>query len=190
MFLLFIFINFSRHSFCSAQYSQSANECFINPNFHFSDEVRGGGSAQGRGITTISGSGLGYQPGPGHAQHNLGSAHLPHFPAPQMTGQVAQPQVLVSQSQPSVLTIVQSQVSYGGHAHYSAPVATVAPNLRAPPPRDERVDLNPGGRHKPGDLSSHKQGGSSLGSMESLNSNQDSVFSFGSTVSSNGELTF
>ena len=174
----------------SIPYSQSANECFINPYFYCSDEVRGGGSAQGRGITTISGSGLGYQPGPGHAQHNLGSAHLPHFPAPQMTGQVAQPQVLVSQSQSSVLSIVQSQVSYGGHAHYSAPVATVAPNLRAPPPRDERVDLNPGGRHKPGELSSHKQGGSSLGSMESLNSNQDSVFSFGSTVSSNGESIF
>ena len=93
----------------------------------------------------------------------------------------------ISQSQPSILSIDQSQVSYSGHAHYSAPVATVAPNLRAPPPRDERVDLNPGGRHKPGELSSHKQGGSSLGSMESLNSNQDSVFSFGSTVSSNGE---
>ena len=152
---------------------------------YFSDEVRGPGSGQGRGITTISGSGLGYQPGSGHAQHNL--SHLPHFPAPQMTGQVAQPQVMLSQSQPSILNIDQSQVSYSGHAHYSAPVPTVAPNQRAPPPRDERVDLNPGGRHKPGELSSHKQGGSSLGSMESLNSNQDSVFSFGSTVSSNGE---
>ena len=158
--------------------------------FHFSDEVRGGESAHSRGITTISGSGLGYQPGPGHAHQNLGSAHLPHFPAPQMTGQMAQPQVLVSQSQPSILSIVQSQVSYSGHAHYSAPVATVAPSLRAPPPRDERVDLNPGGRHKPGELASHKQAGSSLGSMESLNSNQDSVFSFGSTVSSNGEGTY
>ena len=62
----------------------------------------------------------------------------------------------------------------------------MAPQLRAAPPRDERVDLNPGGRHKPGDLSA-KHGGSSLGSMESLNSNQDSVFSFGSTVSSNGK---
>lgn len=135
----------------------------------YGDEARGPGSSQGRGVTTISGSGLGYQPGPGHAQHNL--THLPHFPAPQMTGQMAQP-----------------QVSYSGHAHYSAPVAAVAPNLRAPPPRDERVDLNPGGRHKPGELSSHKQGGAGLGSMESLNSNQDSVFSFGSTVSSNASI--
>ena len=71
---------------------------FIYPYLHFSDEVRGGESAQSRGITTISGSGLGYQPGPGHAHQNLGSAHLPHFPAPQMTGQVAQPQVVISQS--------------------------------------------------------------------------------------------
>ena len=73
----------------------------------------------------------------------------------------------------------------GGHyPGYSAPVAAVAPQLRAVPPRDERVDLNPGGRLK----NQAAAGGSSLGSMESLNSNQDSVFSFGSTISSNGEL--
>ena len=77
------------------------------------------------------------------------------------------------------------QVAAGGHyPGYSAPVAAVAPQLRAVPPRDERVDLNPGGRLK----NQAAAGGSSIGSMESLNSNQDSVFSFGSTISSNGEL--
>ena len=62
-------------------------------------------------------------------------------------------------------------------------VAAVAPQQRLPP-REERVDLNPGGRHKTGGGAGR---GGMMGSMESLNSSQGSEISFGSTMSSNGK---
>ena len=138
----------------------------------------------GRGITVTSSSGVpgvhyntGHQPG-----HNL--THLPQFPAPSHNIQQQQQQyysgAVVQQGQ-----LAQPQVPPGQFGHnYSAPVAAVAPQLRHVPPRDERVDLNPGGRHKTDKMT---PGGGMMGSMESLNSNQDSVFSFGSTISSNGK---
>ena len=137
---------------------------------YFSDDHMGGGD---RGITVTSNSGLhytGHQPG--HAQSAMLS-QLPQFPAPaqynghQVTGQLAQPQV------PSV----SYHSNYGGQ-----PVAAVAPQQRYVPPRDERVSGDPGGRKSQGLAAA----GGKMGSMESLQS-QDSVFSLGSTISSNGE---
>ena len=55
--------------------------------------------------------------------------------------------------------------------------------MRPVPARDERVDLNPGGRVK-----TELKSGGMMGSMESLNSGTGSVLSFGSTVSSNGKI--
>ena len=135
---------------------------------YFSDDHMGGGD---RGITVTSNSGLhytGHQPG-----QSAMLSQLPQFPAPaqynghQVTGQLAQPQV------PSV----SYHSNYGGQ-----PVAAVAPQQRYVPPRDERVSGDPGGRKSQGLAAA----GVKMGSMESLQS-QDSVFSLGSTISSNGE---
>ena len=139
------------------------------------DHYRGGDSSR-RGVTVISDLGVQYshhQP----AGHQLGLQQLPTFPAPQShyMGQLAQPQT----------PAFSSQGHSGGYPGYTQPVAAVAPQQRYVPPRDERVDLNPGGRHKT-DL---KLGaGGVMGSMESLTSSQGSEISFGSTMSSNGKL--
>ena len=79
-----------------------------------------------------------------------------HTQMGQMTGQIAQPQI-----------------------PYSQPVATVAPQQRFVPQRVESpMGVNPGGRS-----GGAKLGGPGVGSMDSLNSTQDSVLSFGSTIS-------
>ena len=124
-----------------------------------------------------SNSGVQYFQQPPSSHHQLGLSHLPAFPSlpssqPSYLGQVAQPQT------PSV-----AFSSQGGYPGYSQPVAAVAPQQRLPP-RDERVDLNPGGRHKTGGAAGR---GGMMGSMESLNSSQGSEISFGSTMSSNGK---
>merc|ERR1719220_1987019 len=130
----------------------------INTINYGSDHYRGPDS----GITVTSSSGLqhSHQPGPAHQQY---------------LGQVAQPQ-----------TPAFSGVGFSGAFQgYNQPVAAVAPQQRYVPTRDERVDLNPGGRHKLG------QGGGAghvLGSMESLTSSQGSEISFGSTMSSNASI--
>ena len=170
----------SKLSFNSHILRHRSNLCF-----YCRDDHVGGVADPGRGISVISpnsGAVQGYHHG-GQGGHTL--AQLPQFPAPShaqqyingrgQLGQLAQPQVPAP----------------AGHAHYYSgqPVATVAPQQGVPrfvPARDERVDLNPGGRHKT-DPSKLASGGGMMGSMESLNSNQDSVFSFGSTVSSNGK---
>ena len=93
---------------------------------------------------------------------------VPHgHPHGQQLGQLAQPQV----------PHASYHVNYGGQ-----PVAAVAPQQRFVPQRDERVDTNPGGRVKTQPTAAKGM----MGSMESLQS-QDSVFSFGSTISSNGK---
>ena len=122
-------------------------------------------------MTSNSGAQYFQQPQPSH--HQLGLSHLPAFPGPPQPGylgQTAQPQT----PGPSF--------SSQGYPGYSQPVAAVAPQQRLPP-RDERVDLNPGGRHKAGAAGR----GGMMGSMESLNSSQGSEISFGSTMSSNGK---
>ena len=137
------------------------------------------GGDPGRGITVTSNSGVQYiQQAPPSSHHQLGLSHLPAFPGPASSqpylGQVAQPQVAFS---------VSGQNSHGFPTGYSQPVAAVAPQQRLPP-REERVDLNPGGRHKTGGGAGR---GGMMGSMESLNSSQGSEISFGSTMSSNGK---
>jgi len=150
----------------------------------YGNENLAGPQQHGRGITVTANSGVHYannqQPHDPHMQNQL-----PAFPAPnngslnsyyppnngqmngqmglhtqmgQMTGQVAQPQI-----------------------PYTQPVATVAPQQRFVPQRVESpmgVNLNPGGRS-----GGAKLGGPGVGSMDSLNSTQDSVLSFGSTIS-------
>ena len=122
----------------------------------------------------ISDSRVQYSHQPGQTQ--LGLSQLPTFPAPGPQYQLAQPQTPAFSSQ-----------GYSGNIPgYSQPVAAVAPQQRFVPPRDERVDLNPGGRHKT-DLKLGAAG--VMGSMESLNSSQGSEISFGSTMSSNGKVS-
>merc|ERR1719350_2073925 len=153
----------------------------ITPEQYGNDNLAG--PNQGRGITVTANSGVHYtnnqQSHDPHMQNQL-----PAFPAPsngtlnyyppnngqmngqmglhtqmgQMTGQIAQPQM-----------------------PYTQPVAAVAPQQRFVPQRVESpmgVNLNPGGRS-----GGAKLGGPGVGSMDSLNSTQDSVLSFGSTVS-------
>merc|ERR1719419_1903966 len=153
---------------------------------HYGDDHVGGMSNQGRGITVTSNSGLPFNPSQVPSHH--APAHvsqLPQFPAPHgshvsqshfnngghvnvaMMGQVAQPQAPLQ----------------AHHHPYQQPVATVAPQMRPVPARDERVDLNPGGRVK-----TELKSGGMMGSMESLNSGTGSVLSFGSTVSSNASI--
>ena len=124
-------------------------------------------------------AGSGVQYFPQQAQqpsHQLGLTHLPAFPGPasqhSYLGQIAQPQTPHSQ----------------GYPGYSQPVAAVAPQQRLPP-REERVDLNPGGRHKTDRLAGAAGRGGIMGSMESLTSSQGSEISFGSTMSSNGNIS-
>ena len=116
---------------------------------------------------------------PGQDQHL--QAQLPSFPAPQqhsngyyqpsngqMTGMVTQMGQMTGQ-------LAQPQMPY------TQPVAAVAPQQRFVPQRVESpmgVNLNPGGRS-----GGAKLGGPGVGSMDSLNSTQDSVLSFGSTIS-------
>lgn len=133
------------------------------------------GPDQGRGITVTSNSGAMYSGGQYGGGHNPAHvSQLPQFPAPsqfngqQQLGQLAQPQV----------PHASYHVGYGGQ-----PVAAVAPQQRFVPQRDERVDTNPGGRVKTQPSAAKGM----MGSMESLQS-QDSVFSFGSTISSNGKI--
>jgi len=162
-------------------FPRQRNPYEISANSYGDDHV-GGVADPGRGISVIhpnSGVVQGYQGG-----HTL--SQLPQFPAPSHAHQYINGQGQLGQhAQPQV-------PAPASHAHYYSgqPVAAVAPQQGVPrfvPARDERVDLNPGGRHKtdPNKLAS---GGGVMGSMESLNSNQDSVFSFGSTVSSNASI--
>jgi len=129
------------------------------------------GQQLGRGITVTANSGVHYSGG----EAQLGPSQLPAFPSPAATngyhytnggtvqlGQRAGPQQPVG---------------------YSAPVAAVPPTIRLAPRIESPgcgVNLNPGGRAggRPSGLS-----GPGVGSMDSLNSTQDSVLSFGSTVS-------
>ena len=160
----------------SHYHSSHYHSSFLNVP-HFSDDHQfHGGADPGRGITVTSNSGVQYFQQPGG--HQLGLSHLPAFPGPtsqasQYLGQVAQPQT------PGPAFTGQ------GYPGYSQPVAAVAPQQRLPP-REERVDLNPGGRHKTERLPGGAGRGGIMGSMESLTSSQGSEISFGSTMSSNG----
>jgi len=137
---------------------------------HYGNEALAG-QQLGRGITVTANSGVHYSGG----EAQLGPGQLPAFPSPAATngyhytnggtvqlGQRAGPQQPVG---------------------YSAPVAAVPPTIRLAPRIESPgcgVNLNPGGRAggRPSGLS-----GPGVGSMDSLNSTQDSVLSFGSTVS-------
>ena len=156
--------------------SLSLSSSLIVP--HFSDEQQfHGGGDSGRGITVTSNSGVQYFHQP---SQQLGLSHLPAFPGPTSQagylGQIAQPQT------------PGPTFSGQGYPGYSQPVAAVAPQQRLPP-REERVDLNPGGRHKTERLPGGAGRGGIMGSMESLTSSQGSEISFGSTMSSNGNIS-
>jgi len=150
----------------------------ITPDQYGNDNLAG--PQPGRGITVTANSGVHYTPQ--HDQAHQMQSQLPAFPAPtnglgpyypgtngQMNGQMG----LVNQ----MGQIAQPQAQPA----YTQPVATVAPQQRFVPQRVESpmgVNLNPGGRS-----GGAKLGGPGVGSMDSLNSTQDSVLSFGSTIS-------
>jgi len=150
------------------------------------DQFHGGGDS-GRGITVTSNSGVQYFHQPGQPGHHLGLSHLPAFPGP--PSQPPQPGYLGQIAQPQVAGHGQGHgqgYSQGYPGYPGQPVAAVAPQQRLPP-REERVDLNPGGRHKTERLGGAARGGM-MGSMESLTSSQGSEISFGSTMSSNASI--
>lgn len=151
----------------------------ITPEQYGNDNLAGPHHGRG-GITVTANSGVHYTNNqPAHDQHL--QAQLPAFPAPaqhtngyyqpsngQMTGMVTQMGQMTGQ-------LAQPQMPY------TQPVAAVAPQQRFVPQRVESpmgVNLNPGGRS-----GGAKLGGPGVGSMDSLNSTQDSVLSFGSTIS-------
>jgi hypothetical protein len=156
----------------------------------YGNENLAGPHHPGRGVTVTANSGVHFTNTQQTQDHHL-QAQLPAFPAPHQHQQS-------NGSLPSYYQQGHGQLNGGGvglHTQmghmtgqiaqpqmpYTQPVAAVAPQQRFVPQRVESpmgVNLNPGGRS-----GGAKLGGPGVGSIDSLNSTQDSVLSFGSTIS-------
>jgi len=202
--IVLIFLNVLLAILSYMSYKKSRKGCFprnVNP-YEISPygEVYGNEGYNGEGITVTSGSGRPYDPYPSPVHNNLPASNyrqppqlsqLPTFPAPHNGHQPylapnrnghAPPPVQVAQPQvPSVsYHKPPSNVGFKPVVGFHPPQQQQQQQAPRPMPPQHGVSMMPEGRGAGG---GHHLKGPGQGSMDSLNSTQSSVLSFGSTGS-------